>query len=54
MPSGDNEHMSRAFSLADYMDQHKDKWHEIAKKHGLDTTAYDYGTWQFVGKYSTP
>lgn len=47
MPQGE-EHMSRAFSFSDYMEQLKNKWHQFESKYGLDATAYDYGTWGFV------
>ncbi|KAI9289595.1 hypothetical protein BC943DRAFT_356551 [Umbelopsis sp. AD052] len=34
--------------LTKYAQEHKAKWHEIAKKHKLDPSAYDYATWEFV------
>ncbi|KAI8576403.1 hypothetical protein K450DRAFT_274755 [Umbelopsis ramanniana AG] len=34
--------------LTKYAPENKEKWHEIAKKHNLDPSAYDYATWEFV------
>lgn len=33
------------------MPQNKDTWHRIAKANKLDESAFDYATWEFIGKY---
>jgi hypothetical protein len=38
------------FSLAEYMSKNKDTWHRIAKRDKLDESAFNYATWDFIGK----
>ncbi len=37
-------------SLAKYMSENKDTWHRLAKRDKLDESAFDYATWDFIGK----